>query len=230
MKALSQLPEEAKARQLEGLNEAIEHEERQSEVPDGMSEREFRKLIQMRTDGEPEDKVQAALRKMRLEEVEEAKKGMSHAELQRMATLTAALRADRYKPDEHVAAQERALWAEFGAIKKRVAVRLPLLRAHAERQAELSREAQQVLDDPEAEADDKGRAVRKMLHDTLADLEEQCDADERGELSALHAMVQQGELEPEQTQRLERLLAEASHRRIEQAVDERLRRRDDVLV
>ena len=187
----------------------------------------WRQAIKMRTDGAPEEEVQAELRKIRLEEVAEAKKGMSAAELQRMSELEAALRRDRYKPDDVVAAHEAALWEEFEAIQNRVAVRVPLMRARAERQAEQARALQAVLDDSEADEQERAAAVRRTVHDTLSELEDCLGDEERAELHVLRGQAQAGEVEPA---RLERLVREAAARRIEEVVEEKMRTQHEVVI
>ena len=235
-KALARLPAEHRQRYLDGLNDAIEHEERQDcpapdAMPPGMSEAMWKQAVTLRTDGVAEEEVQAALRETRRKEVAEVRIGMSAAELQRMAERHDACERDRYKPDEVVQQREDEMWTEFDAVKRRVALRLPLMRAHAARQAELAREAQATLDDADADDDARARAMRKMLHDRCVDLDDHLSADERDEMQQLQARARApgGErpLDEEDMRRLELLIHGATVRRIEQAVDEQLRKQQE---
>ena len=55
-----------------GLTHACMHAPRQ--VPEGLTQEQFRTLVQMRTDGVEEEKVQAELWRMRREDMEQAQK------------------------------------------------------------------------------------------------------------------------------------------------------------
>lgn len=110
--ALSRLPAEHQQREIDSMNEALEREAEQSKPPDGLTPAQYSKLIQMRTDGFAEERIREVMRGMKRAEVEEAKKHMTPAELQRMSERQQALLRDRYKPDSVVAERERELWDE----------------------------------------------------------------------------------------------------------------------
>ena len=56
--AMARLPEKYQQQQVDELNEAIENEHKQSEVPEGLTEAQFRRLLQMRTDGIKEEVIE----------------------------------------------------------------------------------------------------------------------------------------------------------------------------
>ena len=164
---------------------------------------------------------------MRREEMEAARKHMTRAEIERMGERQAALERDRYKPDEVVARREAELLDEFASIKQRVERRVPLYEAEGRRQAEMARELSEVLDDPGADEAAKARAMKKMLHAPFADLGDFLTDAETTELEECRARP----LDDAAThERMERLLAAATERRIEAKIDEMLATEDDVLV
>ena len=63
-------------------------------MPEGLSEKQFRKLLQMRTDGVNEERVQEEMAKMRRAEQEETKKYMLPKEKERMRERNEALIRD----------------------------------------------------------------------------------------------------------------------------------------
>ena len=138
-KELSRLPEEYQQKEIDSMNEAIENDTRTSKVPEGMSEEQFKRILQMRTDGENEDKVQAELWRMRREEMAAVKKHMLREEIERMAERQAACERDRYKSDEVVAERQEELWDEFKEIQRRVERRVPLMDAESKRQEQQAR-------------------------------------------------------------------------------------------
>ena len=58
VKELSRLPEEYQQKELDKMNESMENEHRQHEIPEGLNKESFDRLLQMRTDGVPEHKIQ----------------------------------------------------------------------------------------------------------------------------------------------------------------------------
>ena len=53
------------------------------QVPDGLTEEQFKRLLQMRTDGTKEEEIQAEMMRMRREDQEETKKYMLRSEVRR---------------------------------------------------------------------------------------------------------------------------------------------------
>ena len=104
----------------------------------------------------------------------------------------------------------------------------------AERQhfLHVAKEVAEVLEDDDAEPADKERAIRKAVHAPFVDLDAFLSKEETAELEDLKGRCCSGaaEAEPESMQQLQRLLAMATERRIEQAVDEIMEREDDVVV
>jgi len=227
VKGLSRLPEEYQQKQVDEINEAIENDHMQSKKPEGMSDDMYRRLMQMRADGDKEPKVQAEMSRMRREEMEQARAHMTRAEVERMRERSQAVERDRYKSDEVIREREQELWDEFTQIKKRVDKRIPLHEAERRRQDELMQETNAVLQDEAAEEDAKSRAVRKMLHDPFKDLDDYLSD---GEMHELNDLKGRNGATPATNEKLQTLLSLATERRIEAQIDELLDREDDVLV
>jgi len=225
-KELSRVPAEYQQREIDSMNEAMEKEAEQSKVPAGMTEDMYRKLLEMRTDGAPEEEVQREMAKMKREDMEETKKGMIADEIRQLGALAQAVERDRFKPDEVVRRRQAEYEERFEEIKKRVSVRMPMLKAHGEKQAELAKEVQAILEDETASEEDKGHAMRKMTFDGFKDLDAHLYPNEKEEL----ANLRNAPTHPEVEQRLEHLLTAATSRRIEAAVDDYLRKEDEVLI
>jgi len=225
-KELSRVPAEYQQREIDSMNEAMEKEAEQSKVPAGMTEDMYRKLLEMRTDGAPEEAVQREMAKMKREEMEETKKGMISEEIRQMGALAQAVERDRFKSEEVVQRRQAEYDERYEEIKKRVSVRMPMLKAHGEKQAELAKEVQAILEDETASDEDKGHAMRKMTFDGFKDLDAHLYPNEKEEL----ANLRNAPTHPEVEQRLEHLLTAATSRRIEAAVDDYLRKEDEVLI
>lgn len=226
-KAMSRLPEEYQQKQIDELNEAIENDHKQSEIPEGLTEEQFQRLLQMRTDGVKEEKIQREIARLRREDMEATKKHMLRTEIERMGEMQAAINRDRYKSDEVIDEREAEYREAYAEIKKRVAHRKPLVEAEEQRQMEMMKETQAILDDPEADEEVKSRAMRKMLHDPFKDLDAfLTDA----EMHELNECKFRAEGDAETQRQLQGLLGIATERRIEAHIDELLDREDDVLV
>ena len=50
VEAISRLPEEYQQKQIDEMNEAIENDHKQHEIPEGLNAEQFRRIVQMRTD------------------------------------------------------------------------------------------------------------------------------------------------------------------------------------
>ena len=172
VEALSRLPEEYQQKELDKMNESMENEHRQHEIPDGLTKEAFDRLLQMRTDGVAEHKIQREIARLRREDMEATRKYMTRAEVERMGERQSAIERDRYKSDEVVAMREQELMDEYKEIKRRVERRIPLMEVEKRRSEQAMREASEVLDNPDAEEEDKARAMRKVLHDPFKDLDE----------------------------------------------------------
>jgi len=227
VQAISRLPEEYQQKQIDEMNEAIENDHKQSEIPEGLSADMFKRLLQMRTDGDKEELIQAEMSRMKREEMENARQWMLPSEVERMRERQQAIERDRYKADEVVAEREAEMWDEFKQIKLRVDKRIPLHEAEKRRQEDLAAETKRVLDDENADEEDKSRAIRKMLHDPFKDLDGHLTDAEMYELNELK---HKGENDAASQERLQGLLGKATERRIEAKIDELLDREDDVLV
>jgi len=160
--------------------------------------------------------------------MERTRQFMTREEVERMGERQTAIERDRYKSDEVVKMREQELMDEFREIKKRVEKRVPLMEAEKKRGEEQMREVSAILDDPEAEEEDKGRAMRKLLHDPFKDLDEFLTDGEMHELNDLKARPV--DTDPMVMSKLQNLLTKATERRIERQIDELLDREDDVLV
>jgi len=90
------------------------------------------------------------------------------------------------------------------------------------------REVSELLEDPEADEDEKARAMRKMLHDPFKDLDAFLSDGEMHELNELKSRP--SENDPQMMAKLQALLGVATQRRIEAKIDELLDREDDILV
>jgi len=224
---VSRLPDEYKQRELDKMNECIENESDQSKIPDGISEKQFRKLLQMRTDGVNEERIQEEMGKMRRAEQEESKKWMLPKERERMRERNEALIRDRYKSDEVVAEREREMWEEYKEIKERVDRRKVLLQADQKRQEQRMLECNEILQNPEAEEEEKHTAIKRMLHEPFQDLDEFLTPDEFEELDELKA---KGGEDPRVAEKLQKMLLEVTSRKIEAKIDELLDRENDVLI
>jgi hypothetical protein len=231
-KELARLPEEYRERELKAMNDAIRNEHKLSKVPDGLSEEQFRKVLQMRTDGVAEELVQEELGKMQREDMLKARKHMTSDELRRMADRQAALERDRYKHSDVIAQRQREMQDEYEQIKQRVERRVPLLEAWNRRQTELAQEALSVLNNPHAEAAERARAVRKIVHEPFQDLDRFLTSSEMEELSEIraHPPMETAGTDDARMARLQQLLATATQRRVEAQIDELLEHEDDVFV
>ena len=227
VKEMSRLPEDYKQRELDKLNEAIENEANQSKVPEGLTEASYRKLIQMRTDGVREEKIQEEMGKMKQAEMEEARKYMLPKERERMRERNEACVRDRYKPDAVVREREDELWEEYRQIKLRVDRRKPLLEAESQRQEQRVREAQEVLNNPEATEEERAYVIRRMVHEPFQDLDSYLSVEEMAQLEEVKGKPEE---ETDAQQKVQRLLLEATQRRIEAKIDEMLDRENDVLI
>ena len=213
--ALARLPQETQQQQLDAMNAAIEHEERQSQVPANLSAAEYRRLIQMRTDGVAEEKVREELRRMRREEMEKAREHMTREEVERMARKHELVRRDRHKADAVVAQREAELWAEFRAIQRRVAVRVPLYEAEAARRGKLASEVQATLERADATAAERDEAMRRLVEEPFEELRVHLTEAEQRELEGCKA--QPDSASSEKTTSL--LLRLATERKVEAAID-----------
>ena len=221
------MPEDYKQKELDKMNEAIENEANQSKVPEGLSEKQFRKLIQMRTDGVKEERVQEEMAKMRRAEQEETKKWMLPKERERMRERNEALIRDRYKSDEVVAEREAEMWEEYKEIKERVDRRKVLVEADQKRQEQFMRDCHEVLENPHSTEEEKAHATRKMLHEPFQALDEFLNPDEMEELDELKF---KGQDDPRVLEKLQKMLMEVTGRKIEAKIDEMLERENDVLI
>ena len=68
VKEMSRLPEEYQQKQIDEMNEAIENDHRQSEIPANMTEEAYKRLMQMRADGNKEELIQDEMSRLRREE------------------------------------------------------------------------------------------------------------------------------------------------------------------
>ena len=229
VKAMGRLPEDLRQKEIDKMNEAMENDDAQHKIPEGLTAEQFQRVLQMRTDGEKEERVQDELQRMKREEMSEARKHMTRQEVERMGERQAAIQRDRYKSEEVLKEREQELWDEYEEIKKRIEKRIPLMEAEQRRQKEMMEETSKVLDDETADEDDKARAIRRMVHEPFQDLDAFLTDGEMHELNELKAMPDEAR-NPQITEKLQALLAKATERRIEAKIDELIDREDDVLV
>ena len=145
-----------------------------------------------------------------------------------------ALQRDQFKPVELVVERERELQAEYATIRKRIEHRIPLTQAEHKRQQRTMKETSALLDDLEAEEEDKVRALRRVVHEPLTDLAEFLGETEMHELNELKSLPNEAP-NSQMLEKLQELLALATERRIEARVEELIvneidRQDDDALV
>ena len=234
VKSMGRLPDDLRRREIDHLNEAMKNDGATMKVPIGLTAEQFHRVLQMRNDGDEEEKVQAELCRMKREEMAEAIKHMTRQETERMRERQEALQRDQYKPVELVVERERELQAEYATIRKRIERRITLTQAEHRRQQRRMKETSALLDDPEAEEEDKVRALRRVVHEPLMDLAEFLGETEMHELNELKSLPDEAR-NPQMLAKLQELLALATERRIEARVEELIvneidRQEDDALV
>ena len=94
-------------------------------------------------------------------------------------------------------------------------------------QERMMKETQEILENPQTTEEQRNYAIRKMVHDPFKDLDAHLNPDEMAELDDLK---HKGENDPEAQEKIQRLLLEATQRRIEAKIDELLDKENDVLI
>mmetsp|Transcript_73656 Transcript_73656/g.123011 ORF Transcript_73656/g.123011 Transcript_73656/m.123011 type:complete len:405 (-) Transcript_73656:384-1598(-) len=225
-KELSRTPADYQQTQIDEMNASMENEAQRNKVPRGMTEKQYKKLIQMRTDGKPEEEVQEEMQKMRYDMMEQTKKGMLREEIEQMGALYQAMERDRYKSDDIVQKRQDEYDDRFEEIKKRVEIRLPMMKAHKRVNDEKAAVLAEALEDPTVSEQDKAYKIREYLHHSFQDLDDHLRPNEMERLEELKSRPN----DPTAADEIQALLLKATERRIEERVDEILNKEDEVLV